>query len=223
MRSAFTLCSLLALSPVGAASAETAASAPAATIAAAAPVEHPNPRLKLSYRRFAVAGFDAATIPFDGVQLDAYPLSRRWVRVGLEAEAGSGGATWDGASTKLWCALAGLSAGLQYPARVTPFIEGRVAAGALGGDVTGSATYGGATLTMHQAVATLIYLGGVEAGIELYAVGRTFVSVSVGWAHPVYFAPNQPSVQAPMSAAAAMLLMAPHAADTFTFKVGVGL
>lgn len=51
---------------------------------------HANPRLKLSYRRFAIENLDGTPIWLDGGQVDAYLLSRRWVRIGAELEGGGG-------------------------------------------------------------------------------------------------------------------------------------
>ena len=64
--------------------------------------------------------------------------------------------------------------GLQYPMRVTPFLEVRLVAGMMGGSVAGTS---GGQLDLH---------GRLDTGIELYVSGRLYLSVAIGWAHPVY-------------------------------------
>jgi hypothetical protein len=179
---------------------------------------HANPRLKLSYRRFAVAGLDTGRVPLDGGQLDVYLLSRRWVRLGLEIEGGSGHSSSPALTADLWYGLFGLTVGLQYPARVTPFIEGRAAAGVLGGTLSGQTTIAGTTVSAQGLdTATLCYLGGVEAGVELYALGRTYLTVALGWVHPVYLGLSPLVIQATGAVRTTKV-----ATDTFTFKVGLG-
>ncbi|HEY3358136.1 MAG TPA: hypothetical protein VGQ83_33120 [Polyangia bacterium] len=191
---------------------------------AAPAAAHANPRLQVSYRRFAVGGIGGADVPLAGGQLDVYPVSGRWVRFGLEAEGGAGDASVLGGNARLWYGLGGLTAGVQLPGRVTPFVEGRFAAGALGGSFTATATVGGTTGTVQGAAATLLFVGGVEAGVAVYAVGRTYVSVALGWAHPVFFGPNAAGLQGAAGLpSAGTSPVSQVAADVFTFKVGVGL
>ena len=144
---------------------------------------HPNPRLKLAYRRFAIANLDGSSLWLDGAQLDGYPLSRRYIRAGIELEGGAAKVAVEGQKGTFGYGLLGLSAGFQYPARVTPFVEGRFAGGVLGGRLesqTATALPPGVTLPTTPA-ATWIYLGGIEAGVELYAVSRVYVSAAIGW------------------------------------------
>jgi hypothetical protein len=179
---------------------------------------HANPRMKLSFRLFSINGPDGIPISLDGGQLDVYPLSRRWLRLGLEAEAGRGASDTASVTARLWYAMAGVTAGIQYPARVTPFVEGRAAVGALGGSLSGSATVASTTVSADGINAvTLLYLGGLDAGVELYAVGRAYVTVAVGWVHPVYYGLSTVALQATGSTRTTKV-----AADVFTFKIGVG-
>jgi hypothetical protein len=194
---------------------------PAADVAREGPrpsAPHANPRLKLSYRRFAISGPDGSPIALDGGQLDVYPLSRRWLRLGLEAEGGRGASDTASVTARLWYGLAGLTLGVQYPARVTPFVEGRAAVGALGGSLSGTSVIGGASVSAQGISAvTLLYLGGIDAGIEVYAVGRIYLTVALGWAHPVYYGLSAVAVQATGSTRTTRI-----AADVFTFKIGAG-
>ena len=150
---------------------------------------HPNPRLKLSYRQFAISNLDLSRVALSGVQLDVYPLSRRWARIGIELEGGTGSASLDAHSVGLWYALTGLSlgvleaeagtgraslnqnavdlwyamlgmtAGIQYPARVTPFVEGRLVGGTLGGNLEGAIAIPGTTATISGTSAVTWILG----------------------------------------------------------------
>lgn len=202
-----------------------APNAPVESVTKSASVAHANPRLKLSYRRFNVGNFmsaSASAVPLQGGQLDAYLISRRWFRLGVEAEGGAGDASYSGQSAQLWYGMGGLSLGFQYPARVTPFVEGRFAAGALGGKMSGSIPVGyGASVNLDNTqVATLMYVGGVDAGIELYTFGRFYLSAAIGWAHPVYQGPDMAAMQANPSGG---MQTKSISADTFTFKLGIGI
>lgn len=196
---------------------------PAATVTQSAPpAEHANPRFKLSYRRFSLANIDGSTMNLQGGQIDSYFLSRRWIRIGLEAEGGAGESAASSHISNAWYGLGGLSIGFQYPARVTPFVEGRFAAGVLGGSMTGSIPVaGGASVNLNNTpVATLLYLGGVDVGVEVYTFGRFYLSAALGWAHPVYQGPDWAAMQANPSGGMQVKAVS---SDTFTFKVGIGL
>lgn len=197
---------------------------PAATVSQSAPpAEHPNPRFKLSYRRFSLANIDGSTMNLQGGQIDSYFLSRRFIRIGLEAEGGAGDSAASSHISNAWYGLGGLSVGFQYPARVTPFVEGRFAAGVLGGSMTGTIPVAGGAASVNlnnTPVATLLYLGGIDAGVEVYTFGRFYLSASIGWAHPVYQGPDWAAMQANPSGGMQVKAVS---SDTFTFKVGIGL
>jgi hypothetical protein len=179
---------------------------------------HPNPRAQVAYRNFAIAGLAGTPVGLNGAQLDVYPLSQRWIRVGLEAEVGAGDTTVSGVNAALWYGLGGLTAAIQYPGRVTPFVEGRVAGGLLTGSAHGAVTASGTTTAIQGLNAnTLLYLGGVEAGVALYTAGRAYLSVSLGWVHPVYLGVNPTALQA------GTIKVGSLAVDTFTFKIGLGI
>lgn len=163
---------------------------------------HGVPRVKLAYRRLTTAGLQNDTIDFNAVELDYYPSSA-YFRFGLQTTLGFGANPYSS-----WLFTVGATMGLQVPWRVTPFVEGRFAAGLIG------ATF------MGQNAISYIYAGGVEGGVELYLAGRFYLTASMGWAHPVFSGIDVASVRANP-------LLNPQrkdfAADTLTFKVGLGL
>ena len=163
--------------------------------------DHPVPRFKLAYRYLQTAGLQNDTIGFHAVELDYYPSSG-WLRFGLETELGFAGGAYGA-----WYLTAGAALGLQWPWRVTPFLEGRFTAGLIGASFMG------------QSAVSYIYLGGLETGIELYVIGRSYLTASVGWAHPVFSAIDVDFVRAHPT-------LDPQrkdfSADSFTFKVGFG-
>ena len=121
---------------------------------------------------------------------------------GLDTEVGVG------TLYSAWYVTVGAVLGFQYPWRVTPFVEGRFTAGLIG------ASY------MGQSAVSYLYVGGIEGGAEFYLVSRFHVTASVGWAHPVFSGIDVDYVKAhPMLDPARK----DFAADTFTFKIGLGL
>jgi hypothetical protein len=171
------------------------------------PPSQPTPRAKFSYRRFTVPNLDGTPLPFNTVQLDIYAVSRRWFRAGVEASIGSASGTLGGKASTAWYVLTGFSLGVQYPWRITPFLDWHFAAGLMGGDVAGSSAVSYAWLT------------GLEGGAEIYVVGRMFLSVAFGWLHPVYHGIDwQWSMAHPMSDPPYLDVVT----DTWTVKAGVG-
>jgi hypothetical protein len=166
------------------------------------PITHHVPRVKLSWRRLVAHDLDGNDLTFNAAALDFYPSSG-YLRVGVGTEVGFAGGKYDA-----WYVTAGASLGFQYPARVTPFIEGRFAAGLIGGSLEG------------QSAVSYIYTGGIETGIELYVGGRFYFSAALGWAHPTYSGVDVAYVQQhPM-------LDPPHknfSTDNLTIKLGLGL
>jgi hypothetical protein len=161
--------------------------------------DHAVPRFKLAYRRLVAAGPTGGDAPFDVAELDFYPVSGL-VRFGLEGEFG-----WAGGDYSLWYFTTGVTLGLQYPARVTPFLEGRFVAGLVGGAFMG------------QAAVSWMYQGGIETGVEIYYWRRYYLSAAIGWVHPVY---NGVDVAALSNQ---QVILKDFSADSFTFKVGLGL
>jgi hypothetical protein len=180
---------------------------------------HANPRLKLSYRGFGIANLDGSPIWLNGAQLDAYMLSRRWVRIGAELEGGGGHADLMGNGAHLAYGLAGLSGGIQYPWRVTPFLDGRFAAGVLAGQLDGTLTIGTVSVTDASAV-TWMYAGGVETGVEVYTFKRVYLSAALGWVRTTW---RGPDAEATLKNPDAGMQMKDVTGDSLTVKVGFGI
>lgn len=179
----------------------------------------PKPRLKLSYTRFDIGNPDGSAIPLDALHLDAYPLSARWFRAGLELEAGRGDATYMGDRAALGDLLLGVNAGVQLPGRVTPFIEGRLAGGALSGHTVGPIDVAGVTVTQASAT-TYLYAFGVDAGAEVYVLGRGYLSLSLGWLRTTWRGATD---AAPPGASTPNIALTDITHDSFVFKAGVGI
>lgn len=161
---------------------------------------HDVPRFKLAYRRAWAASPDGGDLPFDIAELDFYPVSH-FVRFGVAGEVG-----WGGGSYGLWYFVTGASLGLQWPMRVTPFLEGRFVAGIVGGSFNG------------QSAVSWIYEGGIDSGVEIYYARRFYLSAAIGWAHPVYGGVDVAQLQQNHT-----VVRQSFATDSFTFKVGLGL
>jgi hypothetical protein len=161
---------------------------------------HDVPRFKLAYRRVWAAAPEGPDQPFDVAELDFYPVSR-FVRFGLSGEFG-----WGGGDYALWYFVTGASLGLQWPMRVTPFLEGRFVAGLMGGAFMG------------QSAVSWIYEGGIDTGIEVYYARRFYVSAAIGWAHPVYGGVDVAQLNQNQ-----IIVRKDFATDSFTFKIGLGL
>jgi hypothetical protein len=179
----------------------------------------PTPRLKLSYTRFSIGNPDGSAIPLDALHLDAYPISQRWLRAGLELEAGRGSGTYMGDHAALSDYLLGVNAGVQLPGRVTPFVEGRLAGGALTGHTEGPIDIAGVTVTQASAT-TYLYAFGLDGGAELYVVGRGYLSLSLGWLHTTWRGATD---AAPPGASAPNIVLTDVTHDSFVFKAGLGI
>lgn len=147
--------------------------------------EHPTPRLKLTYVRFSVGDAEGRAVPLEALHLDMYALSWRWLRTGLEAEAGRGHATFMNVSTSLRYGVVGVNGGLQLPGRVTPFVEGRLAGGVMGATLDETVMVASVGVSGASA-ATWMYLRGADAGVEVYTLGRAYVSAALGWVRSTY-------------------------------------
>jgi hypothetical protein len=193
-----------------------------ATPAPAPRAEHPTPRLKLSYERLSAGNIDGSAMPLEALHLDMYALSSRFVRGGVDVEGGRGHAKLANASASVKYGLLGVNAGFQFPARVTPFVEGRAAAGALGGTLDGTVTIPGSTFTVSNASAvTWMYATGVDAGAEIYLVGRTYVSLGIGWVRTTWGAARYDAMVASMGGNGVQLENVKH--DSLLLKAGLGI
>jgi hypothetical protein len=194
------------------------------TRAAPAPppaADHPTPRLKLSYERFSAGNVDGTAVPLEALHLDTYFLSWRWLRAGVEAELGRGQARLYGAAASLKYGLVGLNAGLQLPGRVTPFFEGRLDAGVLAGSLDGTLTIPGTTTTVSGvSAATYLYARGLDAGVEVYALGRAYLSLSLGWLRTTWGSAEYEAMIANQSAG---LRFKNVTHDSLLFKLGLGI
>ena len=169
--------------------------------------EHEAPTVKFAYRGYGLPNLDTSTLAFNALELDLYPVSARWVRVGVEAEFGWGGGAVDGQDSHAWDFVAGAIVGVQYPWRVTPFAEARFVAGLLGGDVIG------------QTALTWVWMGGLDVGAEVYVAGRFYLSGAIGWLHGSYNGIDLAWARAhPMDDRRLIF-----SGDSFTFKIGLGL
>jgi hypothetical protein len=144
--------------------------------------DHATPRLKVSYERFAAGNVDGSALPIEALHVDMYALSWRWLRGGVEAEAGRGNATLNLGAASVKYGMVGVNAGVQLPGRVTPFLEGHLDAGVLAGRLDGAVVIPGTTVSVDGAsAATWIYGRGIDGGVEVYALGRSYVTASLGW------------------------------------------
>ncbi len=161
----------------------------------------PVPRFKLSYRYLPLPTPDGQRLTFHAFGFDVYPVST-YVRLGFGVDGGYGG----GRLSMFYASIIG-TLGVQYPWRVTPFVEGRFSLGLVGGRFQG-------------AVATSVMLtGGVEAGLESFVYRRFYLSTTFGYAHPFYRAPDVLAYEADPTKAPPIKSFQ---ADVFTFKLGLG-
>jgi hypothetical protein len=180
------------------------------------PPERPLPRLKLSFVRFNAGHPAGGTIALQSLHLDMYAFSWRWVRVGLDVEGGQGHTTLAGAGTALQYGLLGVSAGLQIPGRITPFIEGRIAGGIMAGNVEDTLTIPGTNVDATGiSAATWMWARGVDIGAEVYTFGRAYVSLGVGWIRTTWRGADFSNVSG--------LSFKDVTHDSFMFKIGLGI
>jgi hypothetical protein len=191
--------------------------APAAIEAEARPVEpfppespesnEPRkPRLKLGYRRFTFAQLaptkqtgTAGDEPFDILSVDFYLASSTW-RFGLTSQYGWEEGTFrQGGDAFI---AQSVSLGWQIPGPVlTPFFEGYAGGGLM------QRTHPGLGL---NSIATAYGQLGLDVGTELFLAKYFFFSFAVGYIHAAdWFVKDK--------------AFASIAADTWSFKLGVGL
>ena len=201
--------------------ATAAAPAPVVTAGGADESRHANPRIELSYRRFSLRNLDLGTLPVNGLELDMYPVSSRWVRLGVELEAGAGQAALGGHTLDARYGLFGLIGGFQFPARVTPFVEGRLVGGVLGGTLDGPVTVPGTSVTLvGTSAVTWLYGGGLDVGADVFVLGRSQVSVALGWVHTTWGGVDYLGAMATPSIGVRFKDLTD---DSFTLKLGIGL
>jgi len=208
------------LSPPGPTATVTKVPAPAIPPEAGPSAVHPNPRVKLSYRTFSISNVDETSVPLSGYQLDVFPLSRRFFRVGVSVLAGKGHAEVQDSPVTLRYGLAGVTGGFQLPARVTPFVEGTVMGGVLSGTLDRAVAIPGTAASIDVASgATGIYGRGIDFGAEFYTVGRLFLSGSIGWLRTTWLGPDVAALSKP---SATGLVTKALTTDGLSLKFGIG-
>jgi len=190
------------------------------------PVEEATPaqshaRLKLSLEGFHIGTTWDMPVTLTGLHLEAYPISRRWLRGGVGLAGGTGDAHLDGASASVVYGLVGISVGTQYPGRVTPFIEGHLAGGFMTATLDGPVTVSGLTVD-NASGTTWLVMRGLDAGAEFYVFRRAYVSLSLGWTRSSWASPDVD----PRTATAAStrnVQITTVTADSLLWKVGLGI
>ena len=159
------------------------------------------PRFKMTYRYLPMPSPLGGTLHFHSGGIDVYPLSH-YVRIGLGIDGG-----YAGGPLGAFYATASAAFGLQYPSWATPFVEGRFAVGIVAGQVQG------------QLVPSLLYVAGVEGGVEFYLSRRFYVSGALGWVHPMF---KSPDMVAMVANPTQPIAMKHYQQDAFTMKFGLG-
>lgn len=178
--------------------------------------EPPTPRVKLSYMGYGIGDGEGGTIPLQALHLDMYPLSYRYVRLGVEAEAGRGRGKVFGQNGSVNYGLLGVNLGLRIPRRISPFVEGRIAGGVLAPRVDGAFMIPGTPISVNGATgATWMVTRGIDLGLEVYTFKRGFISASVGWARTTWRTADF-DVQDKVT-----FKNVSH--DAFLFKIGLGI
>lgn len=151
------------------------------------------PRLKFGYRTFSVADMGDVEARYHCFAIDAYIYSGI-VRAGLGVEGGA-----DSTPRSNFILDGTVNLGVQYPMRITPFLEATVGFGFLRRDV------------LHEDLFGFIYHVGLEAGAEVFISSRFLVSAALGWRRQVFKFGENPDVEA------AYVYF-----DSLTVKVGLG-
>jgi hypothetical protein len=180
----------------------------------ASPIGRPTPRVKLSYLRHGIGDGSGGSIPMNALHLDLYPLSWRWLRAGIELEAGRGRGTILGTGSSVNYGLVGVNLGLQIPRRITPFVEGRLAAGIIETRADGAVMIPGTPLSVSGGGSSFIHTRGVDLGVEVYTFGRGFVSAAIGWQRTTWQMNDFDTHDAMVTKSVS------H--DSFLLKIGVG-
>jgi hypothetical protein len=178
--------------------------APASTSAATeAEFDPVLPRVQLGFRRFDFVQLGASesgsalakSEAFDSLSLDVYPLSSL-VRVGLSTAYG-----WQEGKTSNgdYFASETASLGVQLKAgHVVPFAEGLAGIGYM------------RRFQFEHTIPTVIWQFGIDAGAALYLARVGFVSVALGYLHPVNGFLKTTTFESVYT-------------NTWSFKIGLGL
>jgi hypothetical protein len=164
----------------------------------------PVARFDLSYRFLQIADPFGGSLPFHLIEATGYPLSGIF-RLGVSLAGG--GAPRDSA----WMFDVGLAAGLQYPYRVTPFLDLRFHAGVVGANI------------VDRNVVTYEFRPVLEGGAEFFIAGGFHLTAAIGWAHTVYGGVDANAIQQQVQAGLKPKFDVINLSlDTVTARVGLG-
>jgi len=201
---------------------DTCVSAPPGASPAAPEVPYlaPAPRLDLVITSFSIGNGAASTVPLQGLELDLYAITSSWLRGGFTLAGGRGNGTISGADVGLRYGMLGVSAALQIPLRLAPFIQANLAGGVLAGNLDGALAIPGTSLSISGGTAaTWIYTRGADIGVHIYALGSLHLTASVGWQRATWHAPD---TAATVAAQSASLRFKDVTNDSLITKVGLG-
>ena len=151
------------------------------------------PTMKFGYRTFAVSGVGGEDSWYHGVTLDYYFLSK-FFRAGAGLEV-----SLDTSPRENFILGATLTAGAQFPYRVTPFVDFVLCLGVLRRDL------------LDQDIYSFTYHFGLDFGVDFFVHDQFLLSLALGWKHPVFrYAGNE------------LVESADVFFDSFTLKLGLG-
>lgn len=181
--------------------------------------EHPVPRLKLSLEGFSVDTPLGTSVALTGAHAEMYPLSRRWVRGGVGLAGGSGHGAIEGGSATVEYGMLGASVGAQYPGRVTPFVEGHLAGGFMSASIDHPISFNGVQVDRASGT-TWLFCRGLDTGVEVYAIGRAYVSGSIGWMRATW---GSPDTRANVAGTSTAIHFVDVTSDSLMWKLGIGI
>jgi hypothetical protein len=181
--------------------------------------EHPVPRLKVSLEGFSVDTPLGTSVPLSGAHAEMYPLSRRWIRAGVGLAGGNGHGAVSGGSATVEYGLLGASVGAQYPGRVTPFVEGHLAGGFMSASIDHPISFNGVRVD-NASGTTWLFARGLDAGVEVYALGRAYVSGSIGWMRATW---GSPDTRAIVAGTSTEIHFVDVTSDSLLWKLGIGI
>jgi hypothetical protein len=176
--------------------------------------EPSTPRVKLGFRRFdfvrigaSDAGSTSGTAssePFNSVSLDFYPVSSL-VRFGLTTQYG-----WQSGAIQAngdYFLAQSFSLGAQLARKqLVPFVEAFAGAGYM------------RRVQFQRTVPTVYWQMGVDAGTEIFVGQHVFLSLAVGYLHPVTGFESAQTMGSTTTNQFTSVFV-----DTWSFKLGIGL
>ena len=149
--------------------------------------------LRVGYRSFSVAEMAGRDSSYDNITIDFYPVS--WiVRAGGGLEFGG-----DTSDRDNYLLSGTITAGVQWPWRVTPYLDLMLCFGALRWEI------------FHQEIWSFTYQFGLEVGGDFFVHDKWFVSTAIGWRRLVFRYPGDSQGEP-----------ADVYHDSFTVKVSMG-